>query len=159
YSNVVSFTYSGGYLQTIKDSANRVATFTHTGANLTGVTLPDSAAWRYSYDGSGRLTQGTDPNSKTVTDAYDTSERPSTITRPDSTTETFAADQARGWTNSGTSGSPAAATLLAEARATDTDPNGNVTDLRPDWNGQGLTNVAVDALGNVTTYDRDSNGL
>ncbi|MFI5460085.1 MAG: hypothetical protein ACHRXM_32095, partial [Isosphaerales bacterium] len=159
YSKVVTFTYSGGYLQTIKDPASGITTFTHTGASLTGVTLPDSSTWGYSYDGAGRLTQSTDGNSKTVSVAYDSSERASTITRPDSTTETFVADQERGWTNSGTSGSPAAATLLAEARSTYTDPDGNVTDLRPDWNGQGLTNVDVDALGNVATYDRDSNGL
>ena len=80
---------------------------------------------------SGRLTHATDPNSHIVTVAYDSAERSSTITRPDNSVETFFPDQERGWTNSGTSGSPAAATLLAEARSTYTDPNGNVTDLHP----------------------------
>ena len=39
-----------------------------------------------------------------------------TISRPDSTTEKFTNDQESGWTNSGTSASPAAATLLAQSR-------------------------------------------
>ena len=159
YGKVTNFAYSGGALSTITDPASRVATFTHSGTNLTGVTLPDGNAWSYGYDGSHRLTGVTDPRSKTVTVAYDSAERASTITRPDSTVEAFTAYQERGWTNSGTSGSPAAATLLAEARSTYTDPLGNVTDLRPDWNGQGLTGQAADASGNVTTYDRDANGL
>jgi hypothetical protein len=49
------------------------------------------------------------------------------VTRADSTTETFSAAQEQGWTNSGTSGSPAAATLLAEVGSTYTDPLGDVT--------------------------------
>ena len=74
-----------------------------------------------------------------VTVSYDSAERVGTITRPDLTTEEFSADQEQGWTNSGTSGSPAAATLLAAAARTYTDPNGNVTTVRPDWYGLGTT--------------------
>jgi YD repeat-containing protein len=160
YGNTTSFAYDGNNrLSTVTDPAGRVATFTHTGANLTGVTLPDSSTWGYGYDGSGRMTQVTDPNSKTVTVSYDSAERVSPVTRPDSSVETFTPYQERGWTNSGTSGSPAAPTLLAEARSTYTDPLSNVTDLRPDWNGQGLTDVTVDPSGNVSTADRDANGL
>ena len=105
------------------------------------------------------MTQVKDPNSNVVTVAYDSAERVGTITRPDSTTETFVAYQERGWTNSGTSGSPATPTLLAEARATYTDPNSHVTDLRPDWLGLGLVGQSTDPSGNVTSYDRDANGL
>src|SRR5208283_4356594 len=141
-----------------KDPAGRIATFTHSGSNLTGATLPDNSTWGYAYDGSGRLTQVTDPNSKTVTVAYDSAERASTITRPDSSVEKFVPNQEAGWTNSGTSGSPAAAALLAAAASTYTDPNGNVTNQLPDWNGQGLTNVYIDALGNVASYDRIGSG-
>ena len=94
-----------------------------------------------------------------MTIAYDSAEWASTITRPDSTTQTFFPNQEQGWTNSGTSGSPAAAALLATASSVYTDPNGNVTNQLPDWNGQGLTDVSIDALGNVSSYDRTSNGL
>jgi RHS repeat-associated protein len=160
YNNITTFAYDGSNkLQTITDPSNRVATFTHSGGDLSGVTLPDSSSWGYSYDGSGRLTQLTDPNAKVVTVAYDSGERVGTITRPDSTTETFTAYQERGYNTTGTSGSPAAATLLAEARSSHTDPNGHTTDLRPDWHGEGLTDEATDPDGNVSTVDRDTNGL
>jgi RHS repeat-associated protein len=163
YSNLTSFTYSGGFLRTITDPAGRVTTFTHSGGsgggNLTGVTLPDSSSWSYAYDGSGRMTKETDPNSHTVTVVYDSANRVGTITRPDSTNETFVAYQERGWTNSGTVGSPANPALLAEARGSHTDPNSNTTDLRSDWWGLGLTNQPTDPDGNIKTYDRDTNGL
>jgi YD repeat-containing protein len=95
-----------------------------------------------------------------VTFAYDSaSERVTTITRPDSTTETFKADQLRGFDTTGTSGSPANPTLLAEAHGTYTDPLSNVTDTRPDWGGLGLTGQMTDASGNIATNDRDANGL
>ena len=48
--------------------------------------------------------------------------------------------------------------LLAAATSSYTDPNGNVTNQLPDWNGQGLTNVYIDALGNVASYDRIATG-
>ena len=81
------------------------------------------------------------------------------MTRADSTTEEFSAGQEQGWTNSGTSGSPAPSTLLAQVGSTDTDPLSNVTTSRPDWYGLGQTSQMTDALGNVTTYDLNSNGL
>ena len=34
-----------------------------------------------------------------------------------------------------------------------------MTSLRPDWYGLGMTGVEVDALGDVATYDLNSNGL
>ncbi len=165
YGEVTTFAYSGGLLQTITDPAGRIATFTHSGNNLTGVTYPDASTWTYGYDSSGRLTSVTEPSStgepnpKTVTIAYDSAERVSTITRPDSTTEKIASYQEQGWTNSGTSSSPAAATLLAASVASYTDPLGNISNIRPDWSGLGLPNVTTDPLGNVASSNRDGNGL
>ena len=83
----------------------------------------------------------------------------STITRPDSTTEKFTNDQESGWTNSGTSGSPAPATLLAQAGGTYTSPNSNATTIQPDWLGMGLAGNIIDPLGNVQLFDRNANGL
>ena len=90
---------------------------------------------------------------------YDSAGRVGTIALPEGSNETFTNDQESGWTNSGTSGSPAAATLLAQATSTYTSPNGNTTTLRPDWWGLGQTGVAIDAIGDVATYDLNSNGL
>jgi YD repeat-containing protein len=160
YSNVTSLTYNGSnLLQSIEDPALRFTTFTMSGGSLKAVEQADGSHITYTYDGSGRMTELEDPMAATVTIAYDSAERVGTITRPDLTTEKFSAYQEQGWTNSGTSGSPAPATLMAAAAAAYTDPNGNVTSLRPDWYGLGMTGVAVDALGDVATYDISSNGL
>ena len=129
------------------------------GGNLTAVEQADGSHITYTYDGSGRMTALEDPMGNTVTVSYDSAERVGTITRPDSTTEEFSAYQEQGFTNTGTSGSPAPSTLMAASAATHTDPNTNVTSLRPDWYGLGVTGVAIDALGDVATYDLNSNGL
>ena len=49
--------------------------------------------------------------------------------------------------------------MLAEVGSTYTDPLTNVTTDSSDWRGMGLTDQDTDALGNVTTTDRNSNGL
>ena len=159
YSNTTTFSYSGGYLQTIQDPAGRLTTLTHTGANLTQAVLPDSSTWNYGYSSGGQLATVEDPLTNVVSITYDSAGRVGTITRPDLTTEEFSPYQEQGWTNTGTSGSPATALMLAQAAATHTDPNGNTTYLRPDWYGLGMTGVQVDALGNVATYDLNANGL
>ena len=134
-------------------------TLTFSGSDLAAVQQADGSHVTYTYDGSGRMTQLKDPMSNVVTISYDSAERVGTITQPDITTEEFSADQEQGWTNSGTSGSPAPATLLAAAGSTFTDPNGNVTTIRPDWWGLGTTGQITDALGNTETFDYNSNGL
>ncbi len=157
--NSATFTYSGGYLQSIEDSALRFATFTHSGGNLTQVELPDASTWNYGYASGGQLSQVTDPRSSTVTINYDAASRVSSINRPDTTTEGFTNDQEAGWTNSGTSGSPAPSTLLAVAGSTYTSPNSNATTIQPDWMGMGQAGNAIDASGDVQLFDRNSNGL
>jgi YD repeat-containing protein len=164
FNKLTTFTNSGGSLLSIKDPANHFTTFTVSGGDLTAVKYPDNNTWNYGYDSSGQMTSVTEPSSageptKIVTIMYDASERVSTITRPDSTTEAFSAAQEQGWTNGGTSTSPAAPTLQAQVGTVYTDPLGNTTTYRPDWRGMGYTAQAVDALGNVTTHDRDANGL
>jgi YD repeat-containing protein len=159
YAKLTTFTYSSGKLSSIKDPAGRLTTFTFTGNNLTAVQQADGARVTLTYDASPHLTQRKDPLGHVTSIVYDSAQRVGTITRPDSTSQAFSSYQEQGWTNSGTSGSPAAATLLAEAASNSTDPNGNTSQMRPDWLGLGTTGQATDALGNVTTYDRDSNGL
>ena len=162
YSKITTIAYDGsGKLQTVTDTAGRVATFTVSSGKLTGVTLPDGSTWGYGYDASKRLTQITDSRSKLVTVSYNAAGRVDQITRPDGTTQTFEPYQMRGFDTSGTSGSPAPALLFAEARGTHTDPNGNASDVRIDWNGFGHANQTTDPVGNVWTgyMNSDSNGL
>ena len=153
YGGYTTFTYSSGHLSTIQDPAGRLATFTFSGSNLQAVEQADGSFVTYTYDGSGRMTQVQDQRSNMATVAYDSAERVGTITRPDASTQLFSPYQEQGWTNSGTSGSPAAATLLAEAATTYTDPNGNTFQIRPDWIGLGQLGEATDPYGNVSAND------
>ena len=159
YGNFTTFSYSGGHLQTILDPAGRQATFTFSGSNLTAVQQADHSLTSFTYDSSGRMTKVEDPLTHSVTITYDSAERVGTIALPDSSTQLFSAYQEQGWTNSGTSGSPATATLLAQAVASYTDPNGYASQLAFDWMGLGQVVQSTDALGDVTTYDVSNLGL
>ena len=131
YGNLTTLTYSSGHLSTIEDPAGRLTTFTFSGSDLESVEQADGSRVTYTYDGSGRMTQVADQRDYLTTISYDSAERVSTISLPDSSTQLFSSYQEQGWTNSGTSGSPAAATLMAAASTTFTDPNGNATQMRP----------------------------
>ena len=88
----------------------------------------DGSHLTYTYDSGGRMTQIKDPTvERGHRSAYDRADRVGTIyAAGQHAPRQFTNDQESGWTNSGTSGSPAAATLLAQATSTYTDPNGNV---------------------------------
>ena len=159
YGAYTTFTYISGKLSTIQDPAGRLTTMTFSGSDLTAVEQADGTHVSYTYNGSGLLTQLEDPMTNLVTISYDSASRVGTITQPDLTTEEFSADQEQGWTNSGTSGSPAPATLLAAAGSTFTDANSNITTIRPDWWGLGTAAQLTDALGNTETFDYNANGL
>ena len=161
YGNTTTFAYTAGLLASITDPASRVASFTHNGTNLSGVTLPDNSSWTYGYSGTNALSAIKDPNSNNFGVTYDAAGRVSGVTNPDSTTESFSNVQESGLpaAGTGTSSSPAAPTLLAEAGASMTDQVGDVSSIQTDWAGLGLSDVSIDALGNISTANRDGNGL
>ena len=175
----ITFAYSGRELTTITDNYGNTTSISYIAAvisiyrptrqvvrhlhSIGGEPDRRHAArqrtWGYSYASGGQLTQITDQRSNITTVAYDAAARVATISQPDSTTEKFTNDQESGWTNSGTSGSPASATLLAQSGSIFTSPNGNPTTIQPSWNGLGMAGNVIDALGDVQLYDRNSNGL
>jgi YD repeat-containing protein len=159
YGGVTTFSYSSNKLSSIQDPSARLTSFTFSGNNLAAVQQVDGSHITYTYDSSGRMTSIADERAKVTTITYDSAEGVGTITRPDATTQLVSADQEQGWTNSGTSASPAAATLLAEAATNSTSPIGNTSQIRPDWYGLGQLAQATDALGDVTTNDLNSKGL
>ena len=159
YGAITTFSYTSSKLTSIQDPASRLTTFSFTGNNLTAVKQADGSHVTLTYDGSGRLTQYQDPLSHTTSVSYDSAERVGTITRPDGTTQLISSYQEQGWTNGGTSGSPASATLLAQAATTYTDPNGNTTEIQPDWMGLGQVGQTIDPYLDVTTNDLNANGL
>ena len=126
------------------------------------------------------MTQVKDPLGNVVSVVYDSAGRVGTITLPDRPPRNSAPFQEQGWTNSGTSGSPAPATLFAAAAASYTNPNGNTTTVRPDWYGLGTVgrqsstrwatstpttstptawpSIAIDPLNRITQYTYDTHG-
>jgi RHS repeat-associated protein len=158
FGAVTTFSYVSNKLSSIQDPSGRHATFTFSGNNLSAVQQADGSRVTYTYDSSGRMTSDEDQRTNVTTVVFDSAERVGTITRPDSTTQEFSAYQEAGWTNSGTSGSPAAATLLAAAATDYTDPKGNLDKMRPDWYGLGQLGQATDANGDVASNDINSSG-
>jgi RHS repeat-associated protein len=160
YGNFTTFTYSSGDLSTIKDPAGRLTTFTFSGSDLESVEQADGSFVTYSYNGSGQMTVVQDQRGYLTSIAYDSAARVGTISLPEGATQLFSSYQEQGWTNSGTSGSPAAATLQAESVTNYTDPNGNSAQIRPDWTGLGQLSESTDPYGNVSANDDStSNGL
>jgi YD repeat-containing protein len=102
------------------------------------------------------MTSVEDQRTNVTTVVYDSTERVGTIARADGTNQLFSSDQEAGWTNSGTSTSPAPGTLLAAAATSYTDPRGNLEKMRPDWYGLGQLGQATDANGDVATNDINS---
>ncbi len=158
YLKVTTLTYSSGYLSTIQDPTGRLTTFSFSGAKLQSVEQADGSHMTYTYDGSGRITQVKDQRSNVTTVAYDSAGRVGTITLPEGASQLFSPYQEQGWTNSGTSGSPAPATLLAASNTTYTDPNGNTSEMSPDWYGLGQLNQSIDPYGDVVSNDLNANG-
>jgi YD repeat-containing protein len=173
---ITTLTYGGGssQIQSIEDAAYRFTTFTLSGGELTAVEYPDDSTWNYGYT-SGQMTSVTEPSStgeptKIVTVTYDSAGRVGTITQANGTTEAFSPGQVQGWTNSGTTGSPAAAVLLSEVGSSFTDPLGDVTSDSPDWRGMGLTDqdamnretgttdAAGSAIAGISTFTFDKAG-
>lgn len=158
YGKVTTLTYSSGYLSTIQDPSGRLTTFSFSGAKLQSVEQADGSFVTYTYDGSGRITQVKDQRTNVTSVVYDSAGRVGTITLPEGTSQLISSYQEQGWTNSGTSGSPAPATLLAASNTTYTDPNGNSFEMSPDWYGLGQLNQSIDPYGDVVTNDLNANG-
>ena len=86
------------------------------------------------------MTQIKDPRSNVVTIRYDSAERVGTITRPDGSTERVHQRPGIGLDQQRHVGQPGRRRpCWPQATSTYTDPNSNVTTLRPDWWGLGVT--------------------
>lgn len=80
--NAVSFTYSGGKLQSVSDNFGHSITFTYTGNLLTSVSDNAGRTVSYGYDANNNLTTYTDPEGKIWTYGYDCNHRVLTLKNP-----------------------------------------------------------------------------
>ncbi|NBT35423.1 MAG: RHS repeat protein [Betaproteobacteria bacterium] len=164
-----NFTYTGGKVTQIEDFDGRTTSYTFAGALLSAVTEADpdgsgplvSPVTSYSYNGSGLLTKVTDPLGGQSQVTYDFTGRVNSIQQACGGTTTLQAYATIGLPNIAVAGYDAAH-LAAIVRQSDTveqrtDEHGNLTRIVRDRFGNVLQ--TVDALGNSTTFSRDSNGL
>jgi YD repeat-containing protein len=153
---VTTFAYNGsGKLTRVTDPA-RTMTLGYDGSgNLTSVQDPDGATYTYAYDGSAHLTALTDPLAHTTSFAYSAG-RVTLVTRADSSTESLTPLQLDGLPTTTSLVTPV---LVAEAKATYTDPRGETWDTRLDWRGFGFATEPEDPRGDMNLLYRDANGL
>jgi RHS repeat-associated protein len=83
-SRTLTFTYKEGKIESIKDPMGHTIKYTYESGNLATVTLPgeETAAWKFHYDGTHRLTEITDGRGHTTKNEYDTSNRVTLQTDP-----------------------------------------------------------------------------
>jgi RHS repeat-associated protein len=155
--------YTGGQLTSFQDIASRSTTLAHTSGKLTSVTHPDpdaggslaSPVTEYQYDATtALLTIAEDPLNYQTTYAYSgTSRRLTSINHPNSTGWSLTAPLTIGLS----SGSGNSLVDPADAIGTYTDERSKTWSFRTDRFG----NITwfKDPLNNVTTTERDANGL
>jgi YD repeat-containing protein len=162
-----TITYNTAGLATaITDPAGRSLTLSYNGAQqLTGITDPDGHTWQYGYTTADQLTTLSDPRSSgttyTTSFSYNSAGQVSGVTQPDGSTESFTAQQSFGLaaSGSGTSSSPAPATLAASAVSSYVDGNGHTWVSYLDGLGFGTPIEQIDPLGDTTLTYRDANDL
>ncbi len=159
---VTTFSYLGGKLQQITDPAGRQTTFQHdSSGNLIRITNPDGTFVTYVYDNSGKLTRATDERGNSTNYAYNFAGRFSQSTRPNGETRDLFSSKLRGLVDIGiglgTRANPAPIIKSENASAFITDGKGNVTHFILDTLGRVVSQT--DALGQITTTQRNGNGL
>ena len=172
---VWTFAYAGGVLSEIRDPAGRVTTFDITGSNhLTAITDPGGRVRTFTYDARGLMTQETDELGHSTTHVYDqygritqVTEAPTTMVDPGSgqrsgaqeTIDFRPMDTAFPFLNeiSGSDpDSPAPAPPVAGDLTARVDYERGSLEGHLDRWGRWLSKT--DAVGQTTTYQRDSAG-
>ncbi len=164
--NALTLAYSGNNVITVTDPSSRVLTLGYTSGKITSVTDPLSRTWTIDYDGSGRvykvklpLLSGQSVNSFTQL-GYDSRNNITTLTTPRGKSWTFSyfpSSDTLQWEKDPLLNATSYAYTTTDK--TMTDPNGNVTTLTYNTNGE-LSKV-TDPLTKHTdfTYDSSHNRL
>ena len=146
-----TFGYDGtGRITSSSSTAGMWVSFAYTGGNLTTVTRPDpdgagplpQQVTTYAYDGNDRLTSKTEPSGRVTTWTYDSTGNLASVATTDGGDIAYVSADAQ-------------ALLTGDFTETITDKFGSRKVTR-----DSLGNIIkeIDALGNVTIYERDLNG-
>jgi RHS repeat-associated protein len=137
--------------------AQRTTTYSYTNGYLDSVTAPDASQTLYTYDARGRMRTVTDSEGYTVTTDYDDMDRPTTVTYPDGTYEQTIYDRLDARRHRD---------RLGRWTQTDHDAMRRVVSIQNAlgqttsqvWCQCGSLDQVVDANGNATTWERDTEG-
>jgi RHS repeat-associated protein len=167
---VTTFNYTGDHVSSVVGFDGTVTALAHDSAgNLVSVTQPDpdgagpqsAPVSSYTYDATtGLLATTTDPRGGFTTIAYDHAGLVSQVTQPDGDHSTFSMFRSLGVVDrsvSGSSPSNPASLVSSNAPEIQHDEHGNPTQIRRDRFGNVVWQQ--DALGNVTTFERNADGL
>lgn len=169
FGRVTNLNYLNGKLSSVVDFAGQFVNLTHdANGQLQTITSHSAAAmgpWAppvmtYSYNAEGLLASSVDQAQRTTLLTYSFSGRLASAVLPNGGTWSFAPVALVGLANTasgvGTTTSPAARTLPANALATWTDPLGGIQQLAVDTLGNVVR--SIDPLGAETVMTRDANG-
>lgn len=169
FGRITNLNYLNGKLSNVVDFAGRFVNLTHdANGQLQTITSHSAAAmgpWAppvmtYSYNAEGLLASSVDQAQRTTLLTYSLSGRLASAVLPNGGTWSFAPVALVGLANTasgvGTTTSPAARTLPANAVATWTNPLGGIQQLAVDTLGNVVR--SIDPLGAETVMTRDANG-
>jgi RHS repeat-associated protein len=167
---VVTFSYTGSRITSVTDFDGAVTTLAYNGdGRLISVTQPDpddagpqaSPVTTYGYDPvTGLLTTITNPRGEVTTIEYDHARKVSKIIQPCGGTSTYTMYRSLGVVNlavSGSSASNPASLVSANTYEVYRDEHGFETHFKRDRFGNVVWER--DALGNITTFARNADGL
>jgi RHS repeat-associated protein len=166
---VVTFNYSGSRISSVVDFDGTVTTLAYDGSGrLTSVTQPDpdgagpqtSPVTTYGYNTAGLLSTITNPRGEITQIEYDHARKVSKIIQPCGGTSTYTMERSLGvvdLTVSGSSASNPASLVSANSYEIYRDEHGFETHFKRDRFGNVVWER--DALGNITTFARNADGL
>ncbi|HEX5443218.1 MAG TPA: Ig-like domain-containing protein, partial [Pirellulales bacterium] len=159
FGRAVNLGYTSGELSSVTNFAGSIWAIGHTGANLTSVTEPDpgggSPVWQYAYTGN-YLSTVDDPNNNLTGYVLDSHHRLSQVDLPGGASTSDTSEQSLAYGGTTYSGAPNV-TPSANVQTTLVDANHNTASMQTDAFGDPL--LYSDPYGNITAWQRDSNGL
>jgi len=156
----INYVYSSGKLEKIIDPANRETRFYYSGNDLNQVVYPDGTATQYGHNGDGLITSETNQRGFTTSYEFNDWKRLAKVIRPDNSEIVMSDSTSATMGNNYTSG---ASGQLKKYGTGANDVADGIKDARQNTttfvkDTAGYIQTVVDAEGQTTSIDRDSDG-
>jgi RHS repeat-associated protein len=158
---ITNFNYAGHKITSITDPAGRITRMEYDAhGNLVKITDPDGQYRQWEYDADHHMTAAIDKQGQRGEDFYDFAGRAYKGVRPDGSVVYVSPVEVQGLYRPELTNNPDTAPIanpLGKPKATYTDGNGHPLVTEIDQYGQAI--ASLDAVGKLTTIDRDINNL